>query len=98
MIGRDESADFTVDSSRVSRKHVLLDRRESGYVLRDLESTNGTYVNGKRVSEDTLTDGDVIVIADFELTFFTGNTPAARVRHAGHDAAGRRPPDRLPRT
>ncbi len=72
VIGRDETANFCVESSRVSRKHVLVDRNDDGYVLRDLESTNGTYVNGKRITEIPLTDGDVIVIADFELTFFSG--------------------------
>ncbi len=72
VIGRDESADFTVDSSRVSRRHVMLDRKGAGYVLRDLDSTNGTYVNGKRIGEVDLSAGDVIVIADFELTFFSG--------------------------
>ncbi len=76
VIGRDESADFTVDSSRVSRRHVLLERHEGQFVLRDLDSTNGTYVNGKRISEMALTDGDVVVIADFELTFFSGNASA----------------------
>jgi EAL domain-containing protein (putative c-di-GMP-specific phosphodiesterase class I) len=77
-IGRDDSADFRVDSSRVSRKHVAIERGEHGYVLRDLGSTNGTFVNGQRVAEVPLSDGDVLVIADFEMTFFTGNR-AARV-------------------
>jgi EAL domain-containing protein (putative c-di-GMP-specific phosphodiesterase class I) len=72
VIGRDESADFCVESSRVSRKHIVIDRQDAGFTLRDLESTNGTYVNGKRITEATLTDGDAIVIADFELTFFSG--------------------------
>ncbi len=63
-------------------------------MLRDLESTNGTYVNGKRIAEVTLTDGDVIVIADFELTFFSGQPQAASDRDAGHDAAGGRTIDR----
>ena len=72
VIGRDDSADFTVESSRVSRKHVMLERQNGNFVLRDLGSTNGTYVNGKHVSEVALSDGDVIVVADFELTFFSG--------------------------
>jgi EAL domain-containing protein (putative c-di-GMP-specific phosphodiesterase class I) len=75
VIGRDESADFCVESSRVSRKHVMIDRQDAGFVLRDLESTNGTYVNGKRVTEVALADGDVVVIADFEFTFFSGQPP-----------------------
>lgn len=77
VIGRDESADFCVESSRVSRKHVVLDRRDGQYVLRDLDSTNGTFVNGKRIAETVLADGDVVLVADSELTFFTGQ-PAER--------------------
>ncbi len=76
VVGRDESADFTVDSSRVSRRHIVLDRQDGQFVLRDLESTNGTYVNGKRISETVLADGDVVVMADFEMTFYGGNTSA----------------------
>lgn len=75
-IGRDESADFQVDSNRVSRKHVTIDRSESSYVIQDLGSTNGTYLNGKRIEEAELTDGDVLVIADFEMTFFSGHRVA----------------------
>src|SRR3990167_7247052 len=72
VIGREESASFCIDSSRVSRKHVTIDRDGEGYILCDLESTNGTYVNGKRITQVPLTDGDIIVIADFEMTFFSG--------------------------
>ncbi|MFW6169556.1 MAG: EAL domain-containing protein [Planctomycetota bacterium] len=77
VIGRDESADFRVDSGRVSRRHVAVEEASQGYGLRDLGSTNGTYVNGERITEVNLSDGDVIVVADFELTFFSGR-PAPR--------------------
>lgn len=77
VIGRDESVDFTVESGRVSRKHVAFDQEGGEYILRDLESTNGTYVNGKRVSETRLSNGDVVIVADFELTFF-GGQPSGR--------------------
>lgn len=74
VIGRDASADFRVDSNRVSRKHVVVEQAaDGGYLLRDLESTNGTYVNGKRTDQTELHDGDVVVVADFQLTFFTGS-------------------------
>jgi pSer/pThr/pTyr-binding forkhead associated (FHA) protein len=76
VIGRDESADFTVESTRVSRRHAVLDEQDGAFVLRDLDSTNGTYVNGKRVSEVPVTTGDVVVIADFEFTFFSESSAA----------------------
>lgn len=74
VIGRDESADFRVDSGRVSRRHVAVEQAEEAYRLRDLGSTNGTYVNGERISEVNLSDGDVILVADVELTFFSGRS------------------------
>ena len=76
VIGRDASADFRVDSSRVSRKHVLIDRGPNGqYVLRDLESTNGTYVNGKRISEVESGRRRRDRHGGFRMTFFSGSLP-----------------------
>lgn len=71
-IGRDSAADLEVESNRVSRKHAAIVRTDHGYVVQDLESTNGTYVNGIKMAEGVLNDGDVLVLADVELTFFTG--------------------------
>lgn len=97
VIGRDESADFCVESSRVSRKHVVLERRDGQFVLRDLDSTNGTFVNGQRITETALADGDVVLVADCELTFFSGQPaerslvtqvmtqPVAESKTGGHD-------------
>jgi EAL domain-containing protein (putative c-di-GMP-specific phosphodiesterase class I) len=94
VVGRDEAADFCVDSSRVSRKHVAIEFRDDSYVLRDLESTNGSYVNGKRVTEVALADGDVVVIADFEFTFFSGQPQGrANVTQVMTQPVGDRPTD-----
>ena len=69
-IGRDESTDFCVDSARVSREHVAIEKGEEGkLILRDLGSTNGTAVNGKMIFEVELNDGDALLIADFPMTF-----------------------------
>ncbi len=71
-IGRDPTADLAVESNRVSRKHAAIVPTDHGYMIQDLDSTNGTYVNGTKMAEGTLNDGDVLVLADVELTFFTG--------------------------
>ncbi len=52
IIGRDEYADIVFDHPEVSRHHARLTRTESGYVLQDRGSTNGTFVDGKRMSDE----------------------------------------------
>lgn len=69
VIGRVDTADLQIKSSRVSREHALIEYEEGRFLIRDLGSTNGTYVNGVRIKESPLADGDVVVIADREFTF-----------------------------
>jgi EAL domain-containing protein (putative c-di-GMP-specific phosphodiesterase class I) len=68
-IGRLAPADLVVNSSRVSREHAAIHCREGHYVVYDRGSTNGTFVNGQRIQEVELQDGDTLVIADVEFTF-----------------------------
>jgi len=70
-IGRVESADLQIDDARVSREHAVILREGKTYRVRDLHSTNGTLLNGQRVQDAELTDGDILVIADVEFTFYT---------------------------
>ncbi len=71
-IGRVETVEFQIESNRVSREHAAIVHSGLKYKLQDLDSTNGTFVNGKRVTEVDLVDGDVITVADVELTFRSG--------------------------
>jgi pSer/pThr/pTyr-binding forkhead associated (FHA) protein len=68
-IGRIDTADLQIDSTRVSRQHAQIALENGRFMLRDLGSTNGTYVNGKPVQSASLSDGDTVLVADFELTF-----------------------------
>jgi EAL domain-containing protein (putative c-di-GMP-specific phosphodiesterase class I) len=77
-LGRNESCDYQILSSRVSREHAEIVREGGHYRLRDLKSTNGTYVNGKRIDEHRLTDGDLFVIADVEFSFRRGGEDSIR--------------------
>jgi pSer/pThr/pTyr-binding forkhead associated (FHA) protein len=67
-VGRAVGADFIVDAALVSRVHCRLTALPSGELeLQDLESTNGTFVNGRRVEEARLAPGDRIQVGRLEL-------------------------------
>lgn len=67
-VGRATGADFIVDAPLVSRVHCRLTALPSGELeVKDLESTNGTFVNGKRVEHAKVTSGDRIQIGRLEL-------------------------------
>ena len=68
-IGRSPSADLTICSHKVSKEHAIITQTPSGYLLTDLNSTNGTFVNGKRITECSLADGDILHVAHWELGF-----------------------------
>jgi len=70
LIGR-EGADIPLQDDKVSRKHAEIGLYgPGGFVLRDLASTNGTRLNGKRICEKAkLADGDLIQIGDTAIRF-----------------------------
>lgn len=69
VIGRSESVDHIVYSGKVSKEHATIDRIGDRYIITDLVSTNGTFVNGQRTVETFLQDGDIIQIAHKEFCF-----------------------------
>lgn len=68
LIGRAEEVDFRVDDPNVSRRHAVLLWDRGRLYLRDLGSTNGTYLNGRLVSSAVVRPGDVISIGATQLT------------------------------
>jgi len=67
-LGRATGADFIVDAALVSRVHCRLTALPDGQLeVRDLESTNGTFVNGKRVEVARLSSGDRLQVGRMEL-------------------------------
>ncbi len=69
VIGRSRSCQVRVVSGEVSRRHAEICASPAGFLLRDLASTNGSFVNGVRVTEHLLEPGDRIRIGDRSLTF-----------------------------
>jgi translation elongation factor P/translation initiation factor 5A len=69
VIGRSSDADVRVDDANVSRRHAEVRRIGDGYSLVDLGSTNGTEVNGQRIQETALMNGDVISVGTTRITF-----------------------------
>lgn len=63
------NADITLDDPDVSRQHAVIERYDEKFLLKDLESTNGTYLNGQRITIDFLKDGDVIRMGKTVLRF-----------------------------
>ena len=67
-VGRARRADFIVDAALVSRLHCRITATDGNLEVVDLKSTNGTYVNGKRVDKATVGDGDRLRVGRVELT------------------------------
>lgn len=71
-VGRHPKNSIFLDDVTVSRKHAKFVRDGDSFVLYDVGSMNGTYVNGVRVEEHQLARGDEIQIGTFKLVFLTG--------------------------
>ena len=71
LVGRSRACEVCLDSSRVSRRHCCLAFGHGEVLVRDLGSTNGTRINGRRVEKGLLRPGDVLGIAHlrFRLIF-----------------------------
>jgi len=74
-IGRRLENQLVIDDPRVSRNHAQLRAIKGRFVLFDLNSTGGTFVNGQRTSQTVLYPGDVISLAGVALIFGQDNPP-----------------------
>jgi bifunctional DNase/RNase len=70
--GRDGGSEIVLDGATVSRKHAEFHRQDTGFTVSDLDSLNGTYVNGERVKTAALAAGDEIRIGRYRLTYANG--------------------------
>ena len=70
-IGRDEDCQIPIDDNFMSHRHARIFKEKDGYYIEDLDSTNGTFLNGNKLGEDAveLLDGDRICIGQLEFVF-----------------------------
>jgi pSer/pThr/pTyr-binding forkhead associated (FHA) protein len=89
VMGRDRSCDISLNSNYVSRYQNLFMETDDGWVLIDLNSTNGCFVNGQRIREHRLRDGDLISLGQHQLRFTSSNAIDRRPRdgHGQDDTA-----------
>lgn len=69
IIGRDHGCDLPLLSSRISRQHARITRDANGVTIEDLQSSNGTWYNGERITQHGIEHGDEFEIGDFQLRF-----------------------------
>ncbi|WP_377639212.1 FhaA domain-containing protein [Oryzobacter terrae] len=76
ILGRDDAADIILDDPGISRRHselrVTTDGPHTVTTVRDLGSTNGTFVNGERITSEHLHDGDRVTVGRTSITFRAG--------------------------
>ena len=72
-VGRHPESDIFLDDISVSRRHATFTRTANGYVISDLGSLNGSYINRDRIDTDViLSGGDEVQIGKYRLIFFSG--------------------------
>ena len=74
VVGRASACDLSVATTNISREHCLLIRKEDGWYVEDLNSSNGTYVNKEKLAAPRkLTEKDVVKAGAVRLTFHAGD-------------------------
>lgn len=77
LVGRHPDSDIFLDDVTVSRRHAEFYRQGGRFVVRDVGSLNGTYVNRERIEETDLHEGDEVQVGKFRLVFLLGPGHAA---------------------
>ncbi|MBW2096870.1 MAG: FHA domain-containing protein [Deltaproteobacteria bacterium] len=79
-IGRKPENTVAIDNLAVSGYHARIDKTGNDYILTDLQSTNGTFVNDKRISSHRLKHGDNVIVGKHVLLFIAGEKEAEDAR------------------
>ena len=73
IIGRSKSSDIRIQSDSISNTHALLIKKEKGWFIKDLNSNNGTYINGKSIKTSNITEEDDIRLGETIATIIPEN-------------------------
>src|SRR5438309_6857672 len=85
-VGRVQGNDLMLPKGNVSKHHARLLFRDGRFIVTDLKSTNGTYVNGRKIAQATIVrEGDKIYIGDFVLRLETNGAGANPEAAGGED-------------
>lgn len=71
-LGRASGCELQIDSPQISRQHLQISWRDGEYLVRDLDSQNGVYLNEIKVHRATLRDGDALQLGDALLRYYEG--------------------------
>jgi pSer/pThr/pTyr-binding forkhead associated (FHA) protein len=77
LIGRSADSDVRINHAGVSRSHAVVTAKDGAFFVEDLESSNGTLVNGKRVRSVQLRNGDLVEVGSFSLHLRFAEGPKA---------------------
>ncbi|MGO8856314.1 MAG: AAA family ATPase [Steroidobacteraceae bacterium] len=86
VIGRTPDNDLQIDSKFISRHHCQIVTQPDACLIEDLNSTNGIYVQSKRVRRYNLNDGDVVQVGQHEIMYIDERPQRARAHIESHDA------------
>jgi hypothetical protein len=85
VIGRTADNDLQIDSKFISRHHCQIVTQPDACLIEDLNSTNGIYVQSKRVRRHNLNDGDVVTVGQHEIMYIDERAPRGRIGGDSHD-------------
>jgi pSer/pThr/pTyr-binding forkhead associated (FHA) protein len=83
VLGRDQEADIALKDPHVSRQHAAIEYHDGAYLLKDLESTNGTRMSGKLIKQAALRHEDKFDLGDTTLQFVLEETGKSQTYEIG---------------
>lgn len=87
VVGREPKCEIQIDNLGISREHCAFSQRGEAFLIQDLNSSNGTYVNGKKITEHFLNNDDEIIVGKYKLVFKNDQQQPAKEHQAPEQSA-----------